>query len=68
MAKDVHERLATAMFGLVIGAAWGGLVAGVLWPMFGPDLIHPCPMPSAAGVWTYAAWSALGAFVRAAKA
>lgn len=66
--KSVHERMAIAMFALIIGAALGGVVGGVLWPIVGPSLVHPCPMLTTAGVWTYAGWWALNAFVRGAKA
>ncbi len=62
--KDTHERLSVALFALIFGTALGGIVAGVVWPWFGPNLVHPCPMPTTAGVWAYALLWGFGAFAK----
>jgi hypothetical protein len=44
-------------FGFVFGAAFTVLFALVMWPMLGPALLTPCPMPTKLGA---CLWGLLG--------
>jgi hypothetical protein len=44
-------------FGFVFGTAASAFFALVMWPLLGPALLTPCPMPTTLGAWL---WGLLG--------